>query len=176
MYHQEEVQVRVARDDLVSVLEMPYGGDAFTMTVVLPHPDVALQSVVEALDAARWESWMVDLADVNRLVVMPKFSVEYEIELKEVLKSLGMRIAFEGVADFTKINPVAPLVINEVRHKTFLLVDEEGTEAAAVTSVEIVIVSSGPRRFVIDRPFLFAIRERLSGTILFMGKMVDPGQ
>ena len=179
MYHQEEVQVRVARDDLVSVLEMPYGGDAFTMTVVLPHHDVALQSVVEALDAARWESWTTNLADDNRLVVMPKLSVEYEIELKEVLKSLGMEVAFDRIfANFSKLVPNWPWprpFINEVKHKTFLLVDEEGTEAAAVTSVEIVAVS-GPRRFVIDRPFLFAIRERLSGTILFMGKMVDPGQ
>ncbi len=121
MYHQEEVHVRVAWDDLVSVLEMPYGGDAFTMTVVLPRPDVPLQSVVEALDAARWESWTTDLADVNRLVVMPKFSVEYEIGLKDVLTSLGMGVAFQPRANFTKINAVLPLYINEVRHKTFLL-------------------------------------------------------
>ena len=106
---------------------------------------------------------------------MPKFSFEYEISLEDVLTSLGMGIAFTGAADFSKINPSGGLFISEVKHKTFVQVDEEGTEAAAATSVEIGF-TSGPGRFVIDRPFLFAIRERLSGTILFMGRMVDPTQ
>ena len=106
---------------------------------------------------------------------MPKFSIEYEISLKDVLTSLGMGIAFdEMLADFTKINPAGELYISKVKHKTFVRVDEEGTEAAAVTSVEIIV--SGPPQFTIDRPFLFVIRERLSGTFLFMGKMVDPRQ
>ena len=175
MYHKEEVGVRLAWDDLAWVIEMPYGGDAFTMTVVLPHPDVTLQSVVEALDAERWALWIANLHENEAFVVMPKFSFEYEISLKDVLTSLGMGIAFDEHwrADFSKINPSEYLYISEVKHKTFVQVDEEGTEAAAVTSVAINL-QSGPLTFVIDRPFLFAIRERLSGTILFMGKMVDP--
>jgi serpin B len=105
---------------------------------------------------------------------MPKFSFEYEISLKDVLTSLGMGVAFTGAADFSKISSSGGLSISEVKHKTFVQVDEEGTEAAAATSV--VMDVSAPGRFVIDRPFLFAIRERLSGTILFMGRMVDPTQ
>ena len=177
MFHQEEVDVRLAGDGLASVIEMPYGGDAFTMTVVLPHPDVTLQSVVEALDADRWALWIANLHETEAFVVMPKFSFEYEIRLNDVLTSLGMGVAFDepGPADFSKINPSKHLYISEVKHKTFVQVDEEGTEAAAATSVEITLVSA-PAPFVIDRPFLFAIRERLSGTILFMGRMVDPRQ
>ena len=174
MFHEDEVDVRTGWDDLVRVLEMPYGGDAFTMMVVLPHPDVSLQSVVEALDTERWASWIADLHANELFVEMPKFSFEYEISLKDVLTSLGMGVAFTGAADFSKINPSGGLFISKVKHKTFVQVDEEGTEAAAATSV--VIATSGPGRFVIDRPFLFAIRERISGTILFMGRMVDPTQ
>ena len=176
MAHGETVDARMAWDTSVSVLEMPYGGDAFTMVVVLPHPDVSLQSVVDGLDAERWASWMTNLSEVKLLVEMPKFSFEYEIELRDVLTALGMGIAFGdgGSADFTKINPSGGLYISKVKHKTFVQVDEEVTEAAAVTSVSIL--DSGPLQFIIDRPFLFAIRERLSGTILFMGRMVDPRQ
>ncbi len=175
MFHEDEVDVRTGGDDLVRVLEMPYGGDAFTMMVVLPHPDVSLQSVVEALDTERWASWIADLHANELFVEMPKFSFEYEIKLNDVLTSLGMGVAFTGAADFSKINPSGGLFISKVKHKTFVQVDEEGTEAAAATSVGIG-PTSGPGRFVIDRPFLFAIRERLSGTILFMGRMVDPTQ
>ncbi len=175
MSHEDAVDVRTGGDDLVRVLEMPYGGDAFTMMVVLPHRDVSLQSVVEALDTERWASWIADLYANELFVEMPKFSFEYEISLEDVLTSLGMGVAFTEAADFSKINPLGGLFISEVKHKTFVQVDEEGTEAAAATSVEMGF-TSGPGRFVIDRPFLFAIRERLSGTILFMGRMVDPTQ
>ncbi len=176
MAHGEAVDARIAWDTSVSILEMPYGGDAFTMVVVLPHPDVSLQSVVDALDPEEWATWMTNLSEVNVVVEMPKFSFEYEIELKDVLTALGMGIAFdEMLADFTKINPSGELYISKVKHKTFVRVDEEGTEAAAVTSV-VGGITSAPPQFIIDRPFLFAIRERLSGTILFMGKMVDPTQ
>jgi len=91
------------------------------------------------------------------------------------LVGLVTLIAVSCSADFTKINPAGDLYISKVKHKTFIQVDEEGTEAAAVTSVVINQVSL-PATFIIDRPFLFAIRERLSGTILFMGRVVDPTQ
>ncbi len=105
---------------------------------------------------------------------MPKFTLEYEIELNDVLKALGMEVAFTPfVANFSKIRPENDLYIDKVKHKTFVDVNEEGTEAAAVTSVGFGIISV-PGPFLVDRPFLFVIRERFSGAIIFMGKILDP--
>jgi serpin B len=176
MSHQETMDVRLTGDDLVTVLELPYGGDAFAMTVVLPDRDVSLDSVIEVLDAERWDSWITELRDRESFVELPKFSFEYEIQLEDVLTALGMGIAFDKLAaDFTRIYPPGGLHISEVKHKTFVQVDEEGTEAAAVTQVGMQLVS-GPGLVAVDRPFLFVIRERLSGTILFIGRMVDPSR
>ncbi len=106
---------------------------------------------------------------------MPKFTLQYELEMKDVLSGLGMGIAFAPIqADFTRINPTPGLLyISKVKHKTFVDVNEEGTEAAGVTSVEVRQVSIPPTLYI-DRPFLFAIRERFSGTVLFLGLIMDP--
>ena len=93
---------------------------------------------------------------------------------KTVENGIGMGVAFTDSADFSKLYAPGGAFISEVKHKTFVDVNEEGTEAAAVTSVEIGLTSAGPWPIVIDRPFVFAIREDYSGTILFMGKIVDP--
>ena len=109
---------------------------------------------------------------------MPKFTMRWEALLNDPLQALGMRQAFLGnVADFTRMSRAAGdhLYISKVKQKSFVDVHEEGTEAAAVTSVEIrVTCACGPQVIRIDRPFIFAIRERFSGTILFLGKIVRP--
>ena len=110
-------------------------------------------------------------------VQLPRFRLTYKLTLNDVLKALGMGVAFEGgAADLSGIaGSPGDLFISEVKHKTVLDVNEEGTEAAAVTSVGVGIVCAcGPPVFRVDRPFLFAIRERLTGTILFMGKIMNP--
>jgi serpin B len=109
------------------------------------------------------------------IVSMPKFTLEYELELNEALEALGMGIAFDpNAADFTRIHSDTwRLYISRVKHKTFVDVNEEGTEAAAATSVEVGVTSLPPM-IAVDRPFLFVIREKFSGTILFMGVMNDP--
>jgi serpin B len=114
------------------------------------------------------------LEDVDRAVYLPKFTLEDKLTLNEVLKSLGMEIAFAPrEADFTNMfSGVNDAYIDRVEHKTFLDVNEEGTEAAAVTSVGIGVVSDNS--FRVNRPFILVIRERLSGTILFIGKVMDP--
>ncbi|MCX6141794.1 MAG: hypothetical protein NTZ35_01105 [Ignavibacteriales bacterium] len=106
----------------------------------------------------------------------PKFKFEYEKALNDMLKSMGMSVAFSPMeADFTYIDKRGQLFISEVKHKTFVQVDEEGTEAAAVTSVGVGATSVGPNTVMrVDRPFIFAIRENNSGTILFIGKIVEP--
>ncbi|UCC48772.1 MAG: serpin family protein, partial [Gemmatimonadota bacterium] len=160
----------------VTVLDLPYGGKAYSMTLAMPAAGTDMATFVGALDSERWQAWVGGLSGSAYVVSMPKFTLEYGLLLNDVLKALGMEIAFvPGAADFTKINPTPGLLyISEVRHKSFVDVNEEGTEAAAVTSVEIRETSAGPSRIVIDRPFVFAIRERFSGTILFMGLIMDP--
>jgi len=161
-------------------VDLPYGGRAFTMTVLLPWQGVSVDTLAAKLDAGQWE----DIADgfgdtTNVRLFLPRFRMSYERTLNDDLKALGMVDAFdEDLADFTRLSPVAsidPLFISEVKQKSWVDVNEEGTEAAAATSVAVSVKSgSGPRVVRADRPFLFFIRERLSGTILFAGKVASP--
>ncbi len=158
-------------------IELPYGGEAFVMNVVLPSEAVGVDAFVESLDAGSWADLVSGLADTELLVALPRFRLEYDKNLNEVLKALGMEVAFdEAAADFSRMHRDArnlQLHISRVKQKAFVEVDEEGTRAAAVTSVEVG-VTSAPPMFRADRPFVFAIRERLSGALLFMGVVRDP--
>ncbi|MBA7557043.1 hypothetical protein ES705_49772 [subsurface metagenome] len=111
----------------------------------------------------------------NFRIFIPKFKFEFKKELKEVLSHLGMGIAFSDLADFSKINPDYDLLISSVKHKTFIEVNEEGTEAAAVTAVTVRTTSIGPSsEFRADHPFIFIIKEKYTGAIMFMGKIAVP--
>ena len=158
------------------VLELPYGGDAFVMTVVLPPEGTDINSFVSALTAARWNATTSGLAESSFDLYLPRFKLTWSDGLNDELKSMGMRRAFvpDG-ADFTRLSPTMGrnLYITDVRQKTFVDVNEEGTEAAAVTSVGVGVTSLPPS-IRLDRPFVFAIRERITGTILFVGKIVRP--
>lgn len=164
-------------DDFQAV-DLPYGDRAFSMTIILPRPNRDLDSLIAALTPESWDQWMQSFAPATVTVQLPKFKMEYDITLNEVLKALGMGIAFDPMkADFTRMYSPGGIFISFVRHKTFVQVDEEGTEAAAVTAVGVRATSvgdSGPILVRVDRPFLFAIRERQSGTLLFVGKIVEP--
>jgi serpin B len=178
MTHGAEVPVRAAGDTVASVLDLPYGGGAYSMTVVLPAQSRTLDAVLAQLTQARWDAWIAALDSTEITVFLPRFTLRYElVAMDEVLKALGLGPAYCDAAgappDFTRMDPSGRACISEVKHKTFVLVDEAGTEAAAVTSVGVG-VTSAPAMFRVDRPFLFAIRERFSGTILFMGRIMDP--
>lgn len=161
--------------------ELPYGGDAFVMTVVLPRGEVGLDEFVAGLDGAKWREILetVDGAPQEIELYMPKFELEYGRNFKNELEDLGMGIAFEaGRANFSRmVDPaqVRPgdVYLTRVEQKTFVRVDEKGTEAAAATGTGVGAVSGIPRVHL-DRPFLFAIRERLSGAVLFLGKFERP--
>lgn len=174
MRYPEPVGVGYYGDEEVEVVDLPYGGRAFSMTVVVPR-EGGLATRVQGLDAARWNGWTSDMRSLEAYVELPRFGLEYEVSLKEALTALGMGVAFSKVeADFSRIYPGPErLYISEVKHKSFVEVNEEGTEAAAATSVEVGIVSVPPT-ITVDRPFLFAIRERFSGAVLFMGLVYDP--
>ena len=175
MTHGHSVRVRYARAEGVTVLDLPYGGEAFSMTIVLPQVAGGIDSLVQGLTEERWRGWVAALDSGSLEVVMPKFTLTYGLTMNDVLRALGMPSAFCDAPhpDFTRLNPSGALCISDVRHKTFVDVNEEGTEAAAATSVEISFTSlAAPLQ--VDRPFVFAIRERLSGTILFLGRVMNP--
>lgn len=161
-----------AETDLAWAVELPYGGGAFAMVVVLPPAERSLSEVIHRLDGGGWDELLERLDERRVLVGIPRFELEYETTLNEVLISLGMPDAFSPArADFGGISS-APLWIDEAKQKAFVKVDEEGTEAAAATIV--AMATSMPPEFRADRPFLFAIRERLTGTILFVGRFARP--
>jgi serine protease inhibitor len=168
--------VRAARRADVTVVESAYGADAYTMTVLLPPAGTTVDDFVRGLTEETWVEWMKSLAEQEAILYLPKFKLTWEDKLNDPLQALGMRLPFTA-ADFTGMSRSRgrELVISEVKQKTFVDVNEEGTEAAAVTSVGIApTCACGPAEIRIDRPFVFAIRERLSGTILFVGKIVAP--
>jgi len=167
-----ELELDVLFGEGLEAVDLPYGGGAYSATIVLPARDSDLGTLIASLDAERWDEIVSALHPVEANVVMPRFELEYEVTLNEALQALGMGVAFTRNANFSGISS-EPLYIDKVKHKSYLRVDEEGTEAAAVTSVEVRTVSAPPV-ILVDRPFLLAIRERLSGTLLFMGAIERP--
>ena len=156
-------------------IDLPYGDGDFSMTIFLPRPQKDIDSLIAEFNQENWNRWINSFSKREGILQFPKFTLEYELRLNEILKALGMAVAFDPLqADFTKMyKGPESLFISKVKHKTFAKVNEEGTEAAAVTSVEMEITSVGPLMRV-DRPFVFVIRENKSQTILFIGKIVEP--
>ncbi len=157
--------------------ELPYGGDAFVMDLIVP-PQGKLEATIDSLTPARWRAMLARLPDSASSVriQLPKFRLEMSRMLHDDLARLGMPRPFLlGGAQLSPMfsAPTGPLHISSVLQKIFVDVNEEGTEAAAVTSIT-VRVTSATSGFVVDRPFLFIIRDRLTGTLLFMGKVVRP--
>jgi serine protease inhibitor len=167
---------RSGRISNATVAELPYGGDAFVMTILLPDEGVNINTFVASLNATSWQQSTANLHDADVDLFLPKFKLAWEDTLNDELKALGMRQAFQpDVARFTRISSSMgdKLYIDFVKQKAFVDVNEVGTEAAAVTVVGIGLTSA-PMPVRIDRPFVFAIRERLSGTVLFLGKIIEP--
>lgn len=153
--------------------ELLYGNGAYAMTIILPGEGLSPQDILQGLTPASWRSLTQSLTPSTIPFMLPRFRFDYSKELKTPLSDMGMRIAFdEGRADLSGIADVGPerLYITRVTQKAFIEVNEEGTEAAAATSVGIG-VTSAPTPMIVDRPFLFAIRERLTGTVLFLGQV-----
>ncbi|HEX5830944.1 MAG TPA: serpin family protein, partial [Gemmatimonadaceae bacterium] len=162
----------------VQAVELPYGNGAFVMTVLLPKPGRTLATLVNELDAARWDGIVGAMRAQEVELFLPKLQLREHSLLNDALAAMGMEPALcsGGGADFSRLSPLGrSLCISHVLHDTFVDVHEEGTEAAAVTTVVVGIVSAPVRPTMrVDRPYLFAVRERFSGTILFMGAISSP--
>lgn len=157
-------------------VSLPYGSGRASMYIFMPSPASNLVGFQRQLNAENWDDRISRFHKTQGEIVLPRFKVEYAAELRKALTTLGMGIAFDEMrADFSAMTP-PPAFISRVIHKTFMEVNEEGTEAAAATVVMISkgIMHSMPFQMVVDRPFFCAIRDNTTGTILFMGSIVDP--
>lgn len=155
-------------------VDLLYGNGAFAMTVLLPKPNETPSELLARLDPAAWRTLTNRFRGAEVKLTLPRFRLEYTRQLNEDLKAIGMEVAFNPQrADFSRIADARPnLYLTRVDQKTFVEVNEEGTEAAAATDVGMS-PTSVPQVFEmeVDRPFVFAIRERLTGTIVFLGVM-----
>jgi len=172
-----ESKLRYQENDLFQAVDLLYGVGNYSMTLLLPKEGIDTDEIITQMSETNWNSWTGNFSERNVNLFLPKFKLEYKIGMKEVLSTLGMEIAFQpGNADFTDINTNGDLFLSRVLHKTYVDVNEIGTEAAAVTAVEVSLTSTGGNSVTIrvDRPFIFVIRETNSGTILFIGKINEP--
>jgi serine protease inhibitor len=159
----------------LQVLELPYFNDDFGMVVLLPRKADGLAALEKTLTADNLADWLKRLKSERVHVALPRFQVSGEADLKTELNAMGMPTAFSPTkADFGRmIDPRMEPHLSAVIHKAVVDVNEKGTEAAAATGV-VVEVRSIPPEFRADHPFVFLIRERRSGSVLFMGRVVNP--
>jgi serpin B len=175
MMSQEKVYSYLAGSGFEAV-ELPYYG--YQTSMVILHPDLhAFEDFESSLNAEKLEEILAEFSGTNMILSIPKFEFEMSLPVAEGLKELGMVEAFiPGEADFSGMDGTNDLFIDEVIHKAFVSVDEEGTEAAAATAVEIGVTSmpAEPVEVKIDSPFIFLIRDMESGSILFIGRVLNP--
>jgi serpin B len=174
------VRLRAKEFTDFSLIELSYTGGDLAMSIVLPKAVDGLAAVEGELTGPALRQW---LAECDRAlateaeVYLPKFKLNYRLQLGKVLSDLGMASAFGARADFSGMTGSRDLHLAEVMHQAFVDVNEEGTEAAAATAVTVRVTSvARTPQFRIDRPFLFLIREKQSGSILFLGRVSDPTQ
>lgn len=165
------------RGDIADAIELAYGEGQYRMVVVKPKEGRSPADVLAHLvsSPSAWDQWVAGMRVSKANLQLPKFKFSYDRTLNSDLVAQGMGLAFSGQADFTRINPGGNLLISEVKQKTFIEVNEEGTEAAAATSVGVGVTSVPViAQFDVNSPFLFVIRESATGLILFVGQVNDP--
>jgi serpin B len=166
---------RYAEGDNYQAVELLYDGRELSMVILLPT-DGEFTDFRNSLDAPVLESLIAKLGTHQVTLAMPKFEFDSDFGLKDALSNLGMGIAFSpGAADLSGMSGGHDLYIQDVIHKAFVSVDEAGTEAAAATAVIVGTTSLPPSaEMTIDSPFIFAIRDNATGSIIFLGQVTDP--
>lgn len=158
-------------------INLPYGNERFSMYVFLPRPETTLTAFVDSLTAEQWTDWTYEFDSRSGSIQLPRFKLDYGIELSNVLIAIGMSNAFDASrANFSGLSNQRTS-ISVVQHKTFIEVNEEGTEAAASTAVGIsrsAMPIQLPFQMTVNRPFFYTIQDNETGQILFMGTVVDP--
>lgn len=174
MMHIESAYKIFSNEDL-TIAELPYGQGNFVMDVILPAQGKTTTEILPLLTAANMAAWLEDMYEREIEIYMPRFKYKYKLELKDVLTTMGMGVAFSGAADFSNISDQG-LAISRVLHQTFIDNKEEGTEAAAATVVMVELTSLPPESDILrlNRPFFYIIRETSTNTIIFMGLTGNP--
>jgi serpin B len=169
-------QFSLAQRDGYRMLRLPYGKQGrYGMEVLLPDEGNSLAKMLGSLDAGQWRAAVDSLTPTTvSELALPRFELRWKGELKDPLQRLGLVKAFSGTADFRAMSPQNPF-LQTVVHKTYIRVDENGTEAAAVTGgVMTMSAQLNETVFRVDRPFAFSISDQQTGTILFLGAVTDP--
>ena len=161
-------------DGEAQYLSMPYGNKAFSMIVILPDDGKTTRDILWKLTAEKLSGTVKSMTTQELQLYFPKFKVKNRFQLKPMLLAMGMKQAFVPDADFSGITDNKPLWIDFVQHDTYVDVNEEGTEAAAVTTIGFK--DSAGAALLVNKPFLFVIRENSTGIILFTGKIANPGK
>lgn len=171
----QEAEYSYYENELFQAVSLPYGEGRLSLYIFLPRKNASLKAFYQNLNPENWEEWISQFEPEQLLIGLPRFRLDYGIELNNALKSLGMAIAFdEKRADFAGITPRQAYISN-VKHNTFFEVNEEGAEAAGAASVQLSTRSSRQTfKMTVDRPFFCAIRDNQTNSILFMGSIVEP--
>lgn len=169
------------QEESLQLLELPYASPKpdslqLAMFILLPAKGTELSDIEKVLSADQLHIWRSKMTEQRVNVILPKFKTTGVFSLNDALQAMGMKDAFSGRADFSKISSAEGLYIGQVVHKAYIAVDEYGTEAAAASAVTMnrTAVHSQPVMFRADRPFVFVIVEKSTGSILLIGRLVMP--
>ncbi len=171
--------VKYMENDMLSMLELPYSEDKMSMVFILPKEKDGIADLEKNFNYKNYNSWYKNMYSQKVIIGIPKFKIDFYVDLSKVLEAMGMEESFSDNADFSGITGYKDLKIDKVVHKAFIEVNESGTEAAAATAVIMIEKSSTanpkpPTRFIADHPFIYLIKDNKTGAILFMGKVVNP--
>jgi serine protease inhibitor len=160
-----------------NAVRLPYANGQFNMTLLIPNGQNTVDQVLNELTASQWNQLQsTGLRQAAVTVGLPRFKLDYSGKLNKTLAKMGIEKVFTDAAQLGKINKTADLFVDFVKQDAYLGIDEQGTEAAAVTTIGIGLTSAGPEepRYICDRPFALVISENTSNTILFMGRIKNP--
>ncbi len=170
-------KIHYFRNTMLRLIDIPYGNGQFSMCILVPTYNHSLEDIISSLDRPSFSQWLDSSDTATSKIYMPKFKIEYKTLLNDILSNMGMAIAFTDGADLSRLfDEPLDLFISRVIHQAVIEVNEEGSEAAAATAVEIMETSlpPEPENITINEPFIFFIREKHSSAILFAGKLMDP--
>lgn len=173
-----QADVAYSQQNNYTAVVLPYSKGNFNLTLILPNSNQNIRDFLGKYTVTEWNSLQNSLKSTHKVNVgLPKFTLEYEIQLKDALQRMGMTEAFSDKANLSKISSKGGLFVNSVKHKTFVQVDEKGTEAAGVTSIGVGVTSinpDSPPTVIFDRPFFILLSEKQSNTVLFIGRISKP--